>query len=235
MKRPCIRGRLFFVRWVWCDGRVGTWAPSDPAENWGEGVFTTLRVENGIPIWLSEHLQRLRHWTMMSGLPSLTLTDREVITFAQRMRGIGRLKLARTDQHQWMHLQPYQSPKVPLLVGIYPWSVQRHPIKSLNYIHRAQVRAWALSRGFDDALTVDEEGYLLEGSYSNLYWILGKQLITPPNTSPLLQGIFLQQMIKRGRFRVVFAHFRIEEIPSEARLYLCNCLHGSVPIKICDG
>src|SRR5262245_14684260 len=148
------------MSWVWLDGTEFSWPTEDPATRWGEGVFTTVRVQNGICLWLKEHLERLQRASKAQTLPPLSITETQIRKFAASSRELARLKIARTTHHQWMHLQPYRAPQDPIRVGVFPFLTESHQgFKTLRYDHRKRVRVWALEHGYQDALTVTPEGY----------------------------------------------------------------------------
>ncbi len=55
----------------------------------------------------------------------------------------------------------------------------------LAYLASLQARA----RGFDEALLLDREGYVVEGSAENIFILKNRVAYTPPEDSPILKGI----------------------------------------------
>jgi branched-chain amino acid aminotransferase len=57
-----------------------------------------------------------------------------------------------------------------------------------NYVNSQMAKAEALADGYDEALMLDPEGFLAEGSGENIFIVEGARLITPPQGS-ILPGI----------------------------------------------
>ncbi len=67
------------------------------------------------------------------------------------------------------------------------------------YVNSALMKNEALHLGFDDALALDESGHLTESTVSNFFMIRNKTLITPGNSSDLLEGLTRDTIIKIAR------------------------------------
>lgn len=213
---------------MWLDGEEVTSPTDDPGAHFGEGVFTTVRVERAAPVWLEDHLARLKRQATTLNLPELTITPQVVWSFVAKHRGPGRLKIARTTHHQWMTVRSYCAPTSPLRIALYPYLVEApHPqLKTLAYEHRHAVKRWAASQGFDDALTTTAEGYLLGGAFSNLFWIHGEVLSTPCKSLPLMEGVCLQRVLRTTELKIQWVRCRLDQVPLDAALFLCNSLQG---------
>lgn len=57
------------------------------------------------------------------------------------------------------------------------------------YINSAFIKTEALLNGYDEALVLDESGHVAEGSAENVFLIRNRQVITPPVSSDILEGI----------------------------------------------
>ncbi|MFH0860495.1 MAG: aminotransferase class IV [Candidatus Altiarchaeota archaeon] len=62
-------------------------------------------------------------------------------------------------------------------------------IKTLNCLDSALARKNAQERGYDDALLLNCDGNVAEGTTSNVFIVSGEQLITPPESAGILNGI----------------------------------------------
>ena len=58
-----------------------------------------------------------------------------------------------------------------------------------SYVNSALIKSDALLAGFDEALVLNEDGHLAEGSAENLFIVRGGTAITPPITANILEGI----------------------------------------------
>jgi branched-chain amino acid aminotransferase len=57
------------------------------------------------------------------------------------------------------------------------------------YVNSALIKSDALLSGFDEALVLNDDGHLAEGSAENLFIVRGGTAITPPITANILEGI----------------------------------------------
>lgn len=58
-----------------------------------------------------------------------------------------------------------------------------------QYVTPFMAKRAALAAGFDEAVLLDRDGYLAEGSGENLFLARGGALYTPPTSAPILHGI----------------------------------------------
>ena len=64
------------------------------------------------------------------------------------------------------------------------------------YVNSALVKSDAMLSGFDDALVLNQDGHVSEGSAANFMMVRDGALITPPITSNLLEGITRRTLIR---------------------------------------
>lgn len=67
------------------------------------------------------------------------------------------------------------------------------------YVNSAFIKTEAVQNGYDEALVLNERGYVCEGSAENLFILRGGQLITPPVAEDILEGITRDTVIKIAR------------------------------------
>ncbi len=57
------------------------------------------------------------------------------------------------------------------------------------YVNSALIKTDALRAGFDEALVLTEDGHVSEGSAENIFMLRGGEIVTPPVTDNILEGI----------------------------------------------
>lgn len=67
------------------------------------------------------------------------------------------------------------------------------------YVNSALVKSDAMLSGFDDAIVLNQDGHVSEGSAANFMMIRDDVLITPPVTANLLEGITRRTVIQLAR------------------------------------
>lgn len=187
-----------------------------------QGVFRTIRVENGIPLYLEFHLDRLKKECLQVGLKIVLppLSD----CLSQAKIGIWRLRIAVEASNTTLSIQPYEPINAPIRLCIYPEPLANLKVKSLSFLNRSKLLEYAKSNGCDDVLTIDTEGYVLEGAFSNVFWkdARGTGFVDP--SLPYYEGLMQELVIKKNP-RSYFAKIRPEELV-ENQIFLCNSLKG---------
>jgi len=67
------------------------------------------------------------------------------------------------------------------------------------YVNSAFSKSEALLNGFDEAIVLSQDGHVSEGSAENLFMVQGNQLITPPATDNILEGITRDTVMELAR------------------------------------
>lgn len=217
----------------------------------GDGVFTTLRVSEGVVENAVFHLNRLKSDAHALHISPPRIKEewlRELILKNDAFTGTWRLKILITggDSPQLaltprpagnllMTLQPYQkNAGKSLRLTIYPEPVE-HPsarIKSLSYLDRLMIKDYARQREFDDAIALTKEGFLLETSFSNLFWCVGNDFYTPAPELPLLFGVtitVIKEVIQSLGMRLHFVEAALNDIDELSQFFICNSLQGIYP------
>ena len=103
-------------------------------------------------------------------------------------------------------------------------------IKSLNYLETILEREQAIRQGYDEAVILNTQNHVCEGTISNLFWLKDHQLYTPNLACGLLPGIWREKMI---------AELAAAEIPitqtqlqHAEKIMIGNSLRGGAEAKI---
>lgn len=67
------------------------------------------------------------------------------------------------------------------------------------YVNSAFAKSEALMSGFDEAIMLTSEGHVSEGSAENIFLMINGELITPPPSENILQGITRDTVIELAR------------------------------------
>jgi branched-chain amino acid aminotransferase len=211
---------------VWLNGRL---LPEDTASlsifdrgfTLGDGIFETLRVCEGRPLWLGDHLARFRHGADVLGVPvpfedgAIRRGLAELIEASGHPQASLRLTMSRGPSRA-RGLWPPASPATPtLLATVSPFpgaarpplrlivaeSVRRNEhsplslIKSLNYGDNILARREAESRGADDALMMNGRGQITCGTVGNIFLRFAGAWVTPPIADGILAGTARRRLI----------------------------------------
>src|SRR5678815_5843884 len=184
---------------------------------YGDGVFEGIRAYNGRVFKLKEHIDRL-FYSAQAILLSLPLSHRElmraVIETCRRNKvrdGYIRLVVTRGVGTLGLNPKRCKNPSLIIIAGkiqLYPpeyyergleiitvptirnlHSALNPAIKSLNYLNNIMAKIEANNSGCEEAIMLNAEGFVSEGTGDNVFIIKGNQLFTPPLSAGALYGI----------------------------------------------
>ena len=88
-----------------------------------------------------------------------------------------------------------------------------------NYMNSQLAKLEAIDNGFDEAIMLDYEGHVSEGSGENIFLVEGEKLFTPSMSSSNLKGITRDSIMTIARD---LGYEVVEEVISRERLYSAN-------------
>ncbi|MBA2256600.1 MAG: aminotransferase class IV [Thermoleophilaceae bacterium] len=186
------------------DGRTGPSAhavipATDEGFLRGFGAFEVIRVYDGQPFALAEHLDRLERSAaglrLEGGVPRAEL-EREAPELLAARGGAGfdgclRIILTRGGRRLLL-TEPLPSGAERTRLGYVTYAPTRvlDGIKSLSYGANILATELAHERGYDEALLVTPHGRVLEAPTSSLFWVdSAGALLTPPLDDHILASI----------------------------------------------
>jgi branched-subunit amino acid aminotransferase/4-amino-4-deoxychorismate lyase len=128
----------------------------------------------------------------------------------------------------------YELDEKPLIIGLY----EEHPkpkveylkVKSLNAQPYILAGIYARENQLNDVLLVNDQGFIVEATSSNLFGVYEKNLITPSLDTGCVQGIMRKQIVKLGgqlQYKVdANAFITKEDLLSMDELFLTNSIVG---------
>lgn len=193
-------------------------------------VFTTLLIDHGDIQNLDQHILRLHQTANVLHLPYPHWQDHFLKRYLNNypiQKGQWRLKIFLNEDNYSFELEPYaQNVTNGYRLCLYPEPIKKKPLKIHPY-DRESIFQQAVKLGYDDALTLSPESYVLETAYANIFWRYHQELFTPSSELPLLFGITIQNI----KEKIKQVKVKLEDIPAESNLYLCNSLRGIQPIN----
>lgn len=221
----------------------------------GDAVFTTLKVQDGNPQFYEEHIKRLEGQCKELGIipPAFFIKDvQELILKNEALSGTWRLKIIVTGgdgkelylplrNHGKLLMTIAQVNHFPknIFLTIFPKAISSPlmGLKTLSYLDRLFIMDYAKKLGADDAVTLSNDGYILETAFSNIFWIIGLEVFVPDPNLGFLMGIQLTHQIeeykKRG-YQVHFVKMKFEAISKNAKIFVSNAIIGVVPVYFKD-
>jgi branched-chain amino acid aminotransferase len=121
--------------------------------------------------------------------------------------------------------------------------IRNHPqaldpnIKSGNYLNNVLAYIEAKKRGADDAILLNEEGFLTEASNSNLFLVKNGVVMTPSIESGVLKGLtraFIIEVAKKHGMAVEERKIKKEELFQADECFLSSVLKRVLPVTRCN-
>lgn len=184
---------------------------------YGDGIFEGIRIYNGNIFKCQEHLDRLYDSakSIMLNIP-LSITEMEAVlveTIRRNELRDGYIRLVVSRGPGDLGLDPRRSPKANVIIiveklSIYPEEAYQNglrtisvsqrrnipdalnpKIKSLNYLNNILVKIQANLADVGEAIMLNAQGYVAEGSADNIFIVKKGVLYTPPCYVGALEGI----------------------------------------------
>jgi 4-amino-4-deoxychorismate lyase len=181
----------------------------------GRAAFETLRVYGGTPFRAAAHLDRLEASSRSIELPEVPRTELEELAslvLAEHPGGDAVLRFVWTGGSDdgppaglailseipgWIEGARARGVRVVSLLGVRavaPWLLPG--VKSTSYAVNMAAEAEARRRDADEAIFVDADGIVLEGTVTNVWWRNGRTLYTPALDLGILAGVTRAALIE---------------------------------------
>lgn len=223
-------------------------APLGPAGE-VDGLFETLRVDDGRAADVAAHLDRLLAGLRRLGvaLPQSREELAEAIAgvAATAHRPVARLRLTVTrgavdGPAVLVTAVPYEPPAESAyrdgVTALFLPDLRidsRGPLAGLKSLCGWQANRLALDRaeaaGAFEALLLNERGHLAEGARSNLVLALPEGVFTPPESDGCLPGTVRRRLLERGEIRE--RSLTLEDLRRAREVVLLNSLIGALPVR----
>ena len=164
----------------------------------GDGAFEVIRVYDGRPFALVDHLDRLERSAANLRLPDvprarLEAEVPELLTARGGAEFDGCLRIVLTrGGHRLLLTEPLPPTAERVRLGVVEYAPTRvlDGVKSLSYAANMLAGRLARERGFDEALLVTPHGRVLEAPTASIFWVdRGGSLYTPPLDEHILASI----------------------------------------------
>lgn len=184
---------------------------------YGDGIFEGIRFYQGRVFKLEEHLERLwdsaRSICLAIPMSRTEMTEALMETIRRNDLRDGYIRLLVTRGVGNLGLNPAQCKRASVIiiaatVALYPEELYRNgltvvtcatrrtspgalnpAVKSLNYLNNVMARIEANLAGADEALMLNDHGYVAECTADNVFIIKRGEIFTPPIAAGALRGI----------------------------------------------
>lgn len=210
---------------------------------YGRGVFTTVAVYNGKPFLWENHRRRLRENAERIGIDlgefdEKSVEDALLQIIRQNNLETGRARLTFFDESAsgiWNLNAPnktsflittaeFQTTKDKFSLTVSPFPLNsKSPlanVKSCNYLENTLALEEAKSRGYDEAVRLNEKGEIASASRANIFWAKGENIFTPALETGCLAGTTREFLMEN--FPVEEVRADLNELNSADEIFLTS-------------
>jgi len=236
-------------------------AAHDRGLHYGDGLFETITVENMQLLCWDEHLKRLERGCVKLNIavPDKNLLKNEVSALINtESQGVIKIIISRGQGGRGYKILENIAPT--RIISLYPWSYQydqnsssgvktrickyryaKNPllagIKHLNRLEQILARSEWNDDSIAEGIVMDSENYVIEGTMSNIFCIIGKTLYTPDLSECGIEGIVRGKIIELAsnlKFNVEIKKIPLGFLMNAEEIFMCNSIIGVWPVNIID-
>jgi len=232
---------------------------------YGDGIFEGLRFYQGKTFMLEAHLQRLQSSAEAIGLElpysleQIAQAIEQLIDAYSSDSGYLRLVVTRGVGNLGLDPQKCSQPNLFIIadqiavmdisepgqgVSLHVANTRRTParcldpkIKSLNYLNNILARIEANHAGMDEALMLNLEGSVSEGSVDNIFIVRDGELLTPPLEDGMLEGVTRAVIIDVARRAGIACHetsLGVSDLQQAQECFLTGTGAELIPVRQID-
>lgn len=222
----------------------------------GFGLFETVRVYNGVPFLLDEHLRRLARsaWTLkIAGFSSDVVGELVREYLHQRDHHSYALRLSFSNGNPQEQIDPsyflkeraidYSSSDYENGIAAVVSSFKRNEYseivqhKTFNYLENYLALRSAKMQGARESIFLNTSGFLCEGSISNLFFVSKNVIRTPSVECGILPGItrsLVLQLASKEGLKIEEGVYGLDEMLDSDECFLTNSLMEVMPLVSVD-
>jgi 4-amino-4-deoxychorismate lyase len=234
---------------------INTISTYDRCFLYGDGFFSTIRVSNGVPLHWPLHLARLQHTARQLGI---TITDWSQITEAvteaivaeKLANAVLKVQISRGEGgrgYSPVGIAParvfishsaladytvWQQQGVKLVLAELRLAVQPAlaGLKHCNRLEQVLLKQEAHSRGADDMLVCDQQGFITEAIAANLFLHHNGHWVTPQLGRAGVAGVMRGHVLSL-RPDITEVNWLLPALAEVDAIVLSNALMGLLPVQ----
>lgn len=240
------------------NGQSGQLSPDHRAASYGDGIFETMACVAGEIRDMQAHLNRLQlganRLQLNWGEPDRNLLERDLHNFASQLTEshVIKVSLLRNSQGRGysfddsaqsvdviLLIKPYTKPNwahkganIQIAKTVISESVTLAGLKHCNRLDSVLARAEYRADEAEEVWLTTDDGYLIEGSMSNIVLFNGSTWLTPAIKRAGVNGIVRQRLV--DQFKVIERDVLVSTLNQYSSAFICNSLLGLVPVLTID-
>ncbi len=234
----------------------------DRGLQYGDGLFETMHVQDGqLPLW-AYHWQRLQKGCSQLAipLPDKAILEKEInLLISNQKQAVLKLILTRgVGERGYAIPKPCHPSRILMLAdrpdysqnyrqtGIRVYSCKTRlginpglaGIKHLNRLEQVLARNEWPATEYQEGLLLDVEGYVIEGTMSNVFWVKNNQLFTPDLSRSGVEGVMREIVMNLAKAHSISTNIGgwLQKEPFDAEeIFFSNSLIGLWPVSYIFG
>ena len=228
----------------------------DRGFTYGDAVFETIRVYNGLPFLLKEHLKRLKKAGQITKIKIPSDLDKAVIKLIKANKLVNdssiRITISRGVDNTGYELKSNLKPTVTITSqkidgkkiknnqkkGIKVetntlLSLAVEGIKSTNLLNMILSKNSAKGAGAQDIICLDNKGNVTEALTGNVFLVKNNTLFTAPLSSGILAGVTRDAVIKialKNKLKVKETLTKASNLLTYDEIFITNSIQEVIPV-----
>lgn len=214
-------------------------------------LYEIFRTVDGIPLFLEDHLERFEHSLRLSNIPIPYPKDKIVWQIKMLIREndlkTGNIKMvflpeeSTTGFEYLIYITPHHYPTdeqymLGVPVSFFYGTRDLPNAKIMDSALRSEIDRNRTKQNVYEALLIDSEGYITEGSRSNVFFIKDNKVITSPQDC-ILPGITRKHIISLCRelsLNVDERRAHKDEVPEMEGVFISGTSRKVLPVNKVD-
>lgn len=214
----------------------------------GVTLYEVIRVMGGVPLFIEEHLKRLMNSAKLTKI-RLKYDEVEIKSFLELLIEKnkiceGNIKIIfnhNEDDNFYAYFIKHKYPTEEMYAEgvetiLYHGERENPNAKVINSTFRKRVDEKIAASGVFEAILIDDNGNVTEGSRSNIFMIKGDNVITAP-IKDVLPGVTrdrIIELLKKLHFNVIEGNISDKEILEQDALFITGTSPKVLPISKVD-
>ena len=212
----------------------------DEGYSFGLGLFETILLYNGKPVFLDEHLARINNSIENLALNIDKLEKNEVFQYLNNNKNtleyeVLKIVLSEKNRLFLKRKYTYTEKDYQRAFSLNISEVRRNESsvftfhKTLNYGDNILEKRKSKKMGYDEPIFLNSKNQVTEGATSNIFMIVEDKIYTPKLSCGLLNGIVRQYIV--SNYDVIESEIDIEFLNNADEIFLTNSLFGIMPVN----
>lgn len=211
----------------------------DEGYSFGLGLFETILLYKGKPVFLDGHLARINKSIVDLGLNIDKLERDEVFQYLNNKNILEYevLKIVLSEKNRLFLKREYTYTEKDYQKGfsLNISKVRRNESsiftfhKTLNYGDNILEKRKSKKLGYDEPIFLNSKNQITEGATSNIFVVVEDKIYTPKLSCGLLNGIVRQYIV--SNYDVIESEIDLEFLNNADEIFLTNSLFGIMPVN----